>query len=357
MLFDRLDGHEQVVFGSDPATGLRCIIAVHSTVLGPALGGTRCQPYADDDEALADALRLSRAMTYKAACAGMDLGGGKAVIIGDPDSVKSEGLLRAYGRVVASLAGRYVTAGDMGVTPADLAVVRRETRHATGLPTVEGGSGDSGVPTALGLLGAMRVTVERALGSDDLAGVHVVVQGLGKVGGRLVDHLLEAGARVSVADVDEAAVARVAGHDRVTVVAPDEVLEVEADVLSPNALGGLLSEDNAASLRVRAVCGGANNQLTSDATDEALAAAGVLYAPDYVVNSGGIISVGDELEPGGYDAERVASRTARIGATLAAVFDEAEAAGVTPVTAAETVAERRIEQVAGLRRFRLPDER
>ena len=357
MLFDRLDGHEQVVLGSDPATGLRCIVAIHSTVLGPALGGTRCHPYASDEEALDDALRLSRAMTYKAACAGMDLGGGKAVIIGDPASVKSEGLLRAYGRVVDSLAGRYVTAGDIGTTPADLAVVRRETRHVTGLPSVEGGSGDSGVPTALGVFLGLQVTAERALGSDDLAGVHVVVQGLGKVGGRLVDHLLETGARVTVADVDEAAVARFAGRDRVDVVAPDEVLQVEADLLSPNALGGLLTEDNAARLRVRGVCGGANNQLASDATDEALAAAGVLYAPDYVVNAGGVIQVGDELEPGGHDHERIASRTRRIATTLGAIYDEAEAAGVTPVTAAETIAERRIEQVAGLRRFRLPGER
>jgi valine dehydrogenase (NAD+) len=353
-LFDSLDGHEQVVVGNDPASGLRCLVAIHSTVLGPALGGTRFHAYPDEDAALADVLRLSRAMTYKAACAGMDLGGGKAVIIGDPTKLRSEALLRAYGRIVASLGGRYVTAGDIGTTPEDLAVVRRETRHVTGLPSVEGGSGDSGVPTALGVFLGLRATVRRALGTDDLAGIHVVVQGLGKVGRRLVGHLLDHGAHVTVADVDERAVALVAEHDRVAVVAPHEVLDVEADVLSPNALGGVITEDNAAGLRVRAVVGGANNQLATPAAGAALHAAGITYAPDYVVNSGGIISVGDELEPGGYDPERVAARTQRIADTLVEVFAEADAAGVRPEVAAGTVAERRIEAVARLGRFRLP---
>ena len=354
-VFRRLGGHEQVVYGHDPASGLRCIVAIHSTALGPALGGTRMFPYATEEEALEDVLRLSQGMTSKAACAGLDLGGGKAVIIGDPTTDKSEALLRAYGRVVASLGGRYVTACDVGTTPADLSMVARETRWATGGLAREGGSGDSGIMTAHGVHLGVRATCERLFGTPDLAGRHVAVLGLGKVGSRLTASLLEDGARVTVADIRAEATDRFAGHERVDVVDVDALPLVEADVLSPNALGGLLTEDLVPQLRVRGICGGANNQLASPKVGHLLHDEGILYAPDFVVNAGGVISVSDELHPDGWSEERVRSRTERIGDTLRAIFDEAEASGEPTSVAADVVAERRIAAVSALRRWWRPD--
>jgi valine dehydrogenase (NAD+) len=353
-VFSRFAGHEQVAFCHDPAAGLRCIIAIHSTALGPALGGTRMFPYATEEEALADVLRLSRAMTYKAACAGLDLGGGKAVIIGDPRTDKTEVLLRAYGRFVESLGGRYVTACDVGTTPADLSLVGRETRWATGGREEEGGSGDSGIMTGLGVHLGVRATCERVFGDGDLSGRHIAVLGLGKVGGRLVEALLDDGARVTVADIRDEATARFADHDRVTVVDVDELPLVEADVLSPNALGGLLTEELVDQLRVRAVCGGANNQLATPKVAHMLHEAGILYAPDFVVNAGGVITVSDELHEGGWSEARVRSRTEHIGQTLREIFDEAAASDEPTAVAADVVAERRIERVGRLRRFLLP---
>lgn len=353
-VFSRLGGHEQVVFGHDAASGLRCIIAIHSTALGPALGGTRMYPYETEDEALEDVLRLSQGMTYKSACAGLDLGGGKAVIIGDPTTDKSEALLRAYGRFVESLNGRYVTACDVGTTPADLSVVAHETRWATGGLREEGGSGDSGIMTAHGVHLGVRATVKRVFGGPDLAGRHIAVLGLGKVGGRLVEHLLGDGARVTVADIRADATARFADHERVEVVDPEELPYVEADVLSPNALGGTLTEELVGDLRVRAVCGGANNQLATPKVGTMLHEAGILYAPDFVVNAGGVISVGDELHEGGWSEERVRSRAERIDDTLQEIFDEAAASDEPTAVAANVVAERRIERIVGLRRVWLP---
>jgi valine dehydrogenase (NAD+) len=352
--FAHLDGHEQVVFGSDPATGLRCIIAIHSTRLGPGLGGTRFHHYDDEEDALVDVLRLSKAMTYKAACAGLDLGGGKAVILGDPDSLRSEGLLRAYGRIVESLGGRYITACDVGTTPDDLAVVARETRWATGADEAHGGSGDSGVPTARGVHLAMRACARHRWGDDSLDGRHVAVQGLGKVGRRVVEHLLEEGAKVTVADVDPRAVAAVEGQPGVEVADVAEVLAVDADIVSPNALGGVLDETAIARLRAEVVCGGANNQLAEEEDAERLHRRGILYAPDYVVNAGGLINVADELGPGGHRPARVERRLERIGETLLEVFARADVDDVSTERAAVTVAEARIEGVGGLRRLWLP---
>ena len=353
-VFSRFGGHEQVVFCQDVASGLRCIIAIHSTALGPALGGTRMYPYESEGEALEDVLRLSQGMTYKAACAGLDLGGGKAVIIGDPATDKSEALLRAYGRFVASLGGRYVTACDVGTTPQDLALVGRETRWATGGPLHEGGSGDSGVMTAWGVHLGVRATVKRVFGSPDLTDRHLSVLGLGKVGSRLVQHILDDGGRVTIADIRDDAVAPFADHDRVEVVDPDELPLVDADVLSPNALGGLLTEDLVGKLQVRAVCGGANNQLATPEVGAALHRAGIVYAPDFVVNAGGLISVSDELHPDGYDEERVRFRAERIDDTLQEIFDEAEATDVPTAVAANVVAERRIERIGDLRHVWVP---
>ena len=352
--FARMDGHEQVVFGADPDSGLRCIIAVHSTRLGPALGGTRFYPYADEDEALVDVLRLAKAMAYKAACAGLDLGGGKAVIIGDPARDKSEALLRAYGRIVESLGGRYVTACDVGTYPADLALVGRETRWATGADPVEGGSGDSGVLTAHGTFVGILGCLERVWGSRELRGRHVAVQGVGKVGRRLAEALAAGGAKVTVGDVDEAAAAWCAEHLGADVVPADKVHAVDADVYSPNALGGVIDDVTLPALQCRVVAGAANNQLLEPRHGDALAEAGILYAPDFVVNAGGLIQVADELSPDGYSAARARARTEAIADRLHEVFDVADAERVSTAAAADLVAERRMAAVGRLRHFWLP---
>ncbi len=350
-IFERFDGHEQVVFGHDEATGLKCIIAIHSTALGPSLGGTRFHPYPDDDAALTDVLRLSQAMSYKAACAGLDVGGGKAVIIGDPDADKSEALLRAYGRVIESLRGRYVTACDVGTYPKDMEVISRETRWATGRPAAHGGAGDSGILTALGVFVSMQACAQHQWGTPSLSGRHVAVQGLGKVGRRLVEHLLSDGAKVTVADVDESAVAAVAEEPGVETVAADAILEVDADVVSPNALGAVLSETSIPRLQAQVVCGGANNQLATDEDDDRLEERGILYAPDYVVNAGGLITVADEMHPTGHSVSRATAKVEQIGDTVLEIFAEARREGVTSEQAAERVAERRMAAVTGLRRF------
>ena len=352
--FSLLDGHEQVVFGHDAETGLRCIIAIYSTALGPALGGTRFYPYADEEKALVDVLRLSKGMAYKAACAGLDLGGGKAVIIGDPAVDKSEALLRAYGRVVESLGGRYVTACDVGTYPADLALVARETRWATGTDVVEGGSGDSSVLTAYGVFLGIKACLLQAFGSDDVAGRHVAIQGVGKVGMKVAEHLAAEGARLTVADVSEAAVALCAQRFGAEVVPSDKIHAVDADVFSPNALGGVINDETLGELGCRIVAGGANNQLLRDSHADALAAAGILYAPDYVINAGGVIQVGDELHRDGYSAERARARTEQIGARLLQVFAMASERGVSTEVAAELVAEERMAAVGRLRGFWLP---
>ncbi len=350
-IFGRFAGHEQVVFGSDEQTGLRCIIAIHSTRLGPAIGGTRFRRYDSDADALTDVLRLSEAMTYKTACAGLDAGGGKAVIIGDPATDATEGLLRAYGRLIEGLGGRYVTACDIGTTPAHMALIGRETRWATGMDEVEGGSGDSGVLTAYGLYLGMRASAAAAFGSDELAGRHVAVQGLGKVGGRLVGHLVEDGAKVTVADIDERAVERVASLPGVEVTGVDDVLLADADIVSPNALGAVLDADTIDAMTATIVCGGANNQL-ADATDgQRLHDRGILYAPDYVVNAGGVINVANELHPRGYDPDRARRRADAIPATLTRIFERSHDQDVATEVAARAVADERMASVGGLRRF------
>ncbi|WP_242425035.1 Glu/Leu/Phe/Val dehydrogenase dimerization domain-containing protein, partial [Frankia sp. EI5c] len=296
--------HEQVVFCSDRASGLRAIIAIYSTALGPALGGTRFHAYPDEGAALADALALSRAMAYKAAAAGLDLGGGKAVILGDPTRDKTEALLRAYGRFVASLGGRYVTACDVGTYVEDMDVVARETGWVSGRSPAHGGSGDSGVLTAYGVFEGMRACAEHRWGTPSLAGRRVAVSGVGKVGQRLVEHLLADGATVVVGDVDPAAVERVRDHHPEVRLLPDpaELIGAEVDVYAPCALGGVLTQESVPRLRAEIVCGGANNQLAGPGVDKVLADAGVLYAPDFVVNAGGLIQVADEIE--GYSPER-----------------------------------------------------
>jgi valine dehydrogenase (NAD+) len=353
--FAREDGHEQVVFTRDDTTGLACIIAIHSTALGPALGGTRFRAYETEDEALTDVLRLSRAMTYKNACAGLDLGGGKAVIVGDPEELRSEALFRAFGRAVESLGGRYITACDVGTTPADMAIIQRETRWVTGTFEVDGGSGDSGVVTAQGVYLAMHPLAEAVFGTPSLSGRHIAVQGLGKVGARLVGHLVGEGAKVTVADIDPEAIDRVADVDGVEVVDVDDVLLTDADIISPNALGGVINETLIPKLQAQAICGGANNQLGTHDDAVQLHERGILYAPDYVVNAGGVINVANELHPLGYSSERAHQRVDAIPATLRNIIEVSRKQDITTDDAALHVAEERIAAVSGTRqRFWLP---
>lgn len=337
-----LAGHEQVVFCTHPPSGLRAIIAVHSTALGPALGGTRMRVYADEQSALADVLRLARAMTYKNALAGLPHGGGKAVILADPARDRTPELLRAYGRFVQGLCGRYITACDVGTGPRDMDVVALETSHVTGRSPASGGAGDSGVLTALGVVQAMRAAAHHRFGGPSLAGRRVGVVGLGKVGSRVVDLLVDEDAEVVVADVDTAAVQQVtARHPQVSVVAePDAMLDEQVDVLSPNALGGSIDASSAQRVRAAIICGGANNQLTEDGLADVLAERDVLYVPDYVANSGGVIQVADELR--GYDEQRANARALGIAETVRALLQRAARERVTPAQAADRLAEERL---------------
>jgi valine dehydrogenase (NAD+) len=352
-VFDLGSEHEQVVFANDPATGLRAIVAIHSTALGPALGGTRFHPYASTADALADVLDLSRGMSYKAALAGLDLGGGKAVIIGDPASLKSEALLRAYGRFVQSLSGRYLTACDVGTYSEDMDHVARECSYVTGRTVAHGGAGDSSVLTAYGVFRGMLAAAESAWGRSADGGVlegrTVGVAGVGKVGRHLVGHLVEAGARVVVTDVWQPAVDRVREeHPSVVSVDSTEALVASAlDVYAPCALGHALTDEVVATLSARVVCGAANNQLAHPGVEKTLADRGIVYAPDYCVNAGGLIQVADELE--GFSFDRAQQRAATIYDTTRAVLELAASDGVPPATAADRLAERRMREVGRLR--------
>jgi valine dehydrogenase (NAD+) len=341
--------HEQVVFCQDAQSGLRAIIAIYSTALGPALGGTRFYPYPDEDAALADVLNLSKAMAYKNALAGLDLGGGKAVIIGDPEQLKSEALLRAYGRFVESLNGRYITACDIGTYSEDMDIVARESSHVTGRTVPNGGAGDSSVLTAFGVFQGMRAAAEHVWGTTSLAGRTVAVEGVGKVGHRLVDHLAGDGARVVVFDTSHTATERVrAKHPEVTVVPTrEELLASQLDVYSPCALGGAIDDDTVKALGARIICGGANNQLAHPGVEKQLADHGIVYAPDYLVNSGGVIQVADELR--GFSFERAKSRAEQIFGTTRQILALADKDGVPPAEAADRLAERRIAEVGRLR--------
>ncbi len=341
--------HEQVVFCRDEPSGLRAIIAIYSTALGPALGGTRFYPYPDEDAALADVLNLSRAMAYKNALAGLDHGGGKAVIIGDPARLKSEALLRAYGRFVQSLGGRYITACDVGTYSEDMDLIARECRFVTGRTTANGGAGDSSVLTAFGVFQGMRAAAEHAWGEASLAGRTVGIEGVGKVGHRLAEHLIEAGARVVVCDVSDEAVARIRARHPDIEVAADlaGLLARPLDVFAPCALGGSVDDDAAAAMPARIICGGANNQLAHPGIEKVLADRGIVYAPDYLVNSGGVIQVADELA--GFSFERARARAEQIFSTTRKILTLADDEGVPPAVAADRLAERRMSEIGRLR--------
>jgi valine dehydrogenase (NAD+) len=353
------DSHEQVVLCHDRDSGLKAVIAIHSTALGPALGGTRFHPYASEEEAVQDALNLARGMSYKNALAGLDHGGGKAVIIGDPAVVKTEALLRAYGRFVQSLGGRYVTACDVGTYVADMDVVARECDHVTGRSPENGGAGDSSVLTAFGVFQGMRASAQHHWGKPTLAGRRVGVAGVGKVGHYLVQHLVQEGARVVVTDVRADAVDRVrAAHPDAGIEAvadADALIRADLDVYAPCALGGALDDSTVPALTATVVCGAANNQLAHPGVEKDLADRGILYAPDYVVNAGGVIQVADEIE--GFVFERARAKAARIFDTTLEIFGRAQADGVPPAVAADRLAERRMADVGRLRSILLPGGR
>lgn len=340
LIFDRSDelataGHEQVVFCHDAASGLRAIIAIHDTRLGPALGGTRMHAYASEGEALTDVLRLSQGMTHKAAAAGIALGGGKAVIIGDPATVKTDDLLRAYGRFVESLGGRYYTAADVGTTAADLDVVATATRFVTGSNS---GSGDSGYSTAYGVFCSMRAAAEHRWGPEGLAGRRVGVEGIGKVGTHLVSLLTEAGAQVIASDVSQESLARLLErHPRTTV--RHSVLDAPVDVYAPCALGATVNPSSVDAIRAEIVCGAANNQLLTTADGETLHRRGTTWVPDYVANAGGLIQVDGEVH--GTTAEQVTTAIEAIADTVREILTGSDATGRTPgQVAADIVAAR-----------------
>ena len=350
--FELMGGEfEQVVYNHDPASGLRAIIAIHSTALGPALGGTRFYPYPSEDDALADVLRLARGMSYKAAAAGLNLGGGKAVIIGDPKRIKSESLLRAHGRFVESLGGRYITAEDIGTCTADMDVVAMETRFVTGRSVSHGGGGDPSINTAYGVLQGMRAVAEELWKDTDLANRHVVVQGVGKVGSHLCRLLHEAGVRLTVADVDLDNVARAVKEFGVDTVEPDKAHAVGCDIFAPCALGAIVNDDTLPELKCAAVAGSANNVLARDEHGYALRQLGILYAPDYVINSGGLINVADELQ--GYSAERAIEKVEGIFGALRSIFHRAKAEGIPTSEAADRLAKDRMREVSRLRLIRV----
>jgi leucine dehydrogenase len=344
------EGHEEVVFGSDPVSGLKTIIAIHSTALGPALGGTRFFPYATEEEALADVLRLSKAMTAKASAAGLDLGGGKAVIIGDPGQMKSERLWRAYGRIVDSLQGRYITAEDVGTDSSDMETIRHETRWVVGIPVAEGGSGDPSPATARGLMRAIGAMAEHVWGDRDISGKHFAIQGVGKVGRDLVRRLTSFGAKVTVADVFLPSVEFVTKEYGVTAVSPDDILGVECDVLAPCGMGGVINKATIPNIKAQAIVGSANNQLESDKDADRLAEAGVVYCPDFVVNSGGLINVWEEMR--GYEVDRAAHNIDKIDALTKKILAESAKNNETPLAAAQRLASERVHKISQLRLFR-----
>ncbi len=341
-LFDRLAsmGHEEVLVASDPACGYRGIIAVHSTALGPALGGTRFWQYESDEAAITDALRLSRGMTYKNAVAGLDLGGGKSVILGDNRTENREDIFRAHGRFVESLGGRYITAEDVGTGTADMDFVHMETEHVAGL---KDRSGDPSPVTAHGVFRAVQASARQRWGSDDLTGKVVAIQGCGNVGRYLAGELHEAGAKLIVSDIDPERAQRVATATGAQVVEGDDIYSVKADIFAPCALGGIINDETLPRFKFEVIAGGANNQLLEPRHGDQLEEVGMLYAPDYVANAGGVINVFGEVA--GWDAEHALKKADEIYDTILSVFEIAKCDGIPSYEAADRLAERRLQSV------------
>ena len=336
------DAHEEIHFVTDEKSGLKAIIAVHSTHLGPAAGGVRFWHYAKDAEALTDALRLSRGMSFKNAMAGLPLGGGKSVLLADANRTKAPDMLHAFGKAVDGLGGRYVTAEDVGINVADMIEVARSTKYVAGLPNSGGDvGGDPGPHTSLGVFLGIKAAVKWALGKDSLSGLHIALQGAGSVATGVALHACAEGAKLSIADVDQAKAQKLAERAGGKVVSADEILELEADVLSPNALGAILTQSTIDKLKVPVVAGGANNQLATPQDGERLHARGILYAPDYVINAGGIINVCTEYLGDG-DATLVRRRIEGIPVRLEQIWSEGAETGRDPAAVADAMAQRLI---------------
>jgi leucine dehydrogenase len=338
-LFDTLAamGHEEVVLCSDPSCGYRGILAVHSTKLGPALGGTRFWNYASDEEAITDALRLSRGMTYKNAVAGLNLGGGKSIIIGDNRTTDRENIFRAHGRFVESLGGRYITAEDVGTSTADMDFVHMETGHVAGLA---GKSGDPSPVTAHGVFRAIQASARECWGSDDLRGRTISIMGCGHVGQYLAKELHDAGAKLIISDIDPERTKKVAAATGAKVVEGDAIFSADADLFAPCALGGIINDSTIPMLKVEIVSGGANNQLLEERHGDVLAEKGILYTPDYVANAGGVINVYGEVS--GWDAQRALDKADEIYDTVLKVFEISKKEGIPTYRAADRLAERRL---------------
>jgi len=340
-----LHNHEQVLFCNDNATGLKAIIAIHNTVLGPSLGGTRMWNYSSEMEAFNDVLRLSRGMTYKSSVAGLNLGGGKAVIIGDSRKIKNEALLRRFGKFVNSLGGKYITAEDVAMTSRDMEMIKMETDYVSGLPENMGGSGDPSPVTAYGVYVSMKASAREVWGNDSLSGKKVLVQGVGHVGEVLVSHLTKEGAKVYINDISEERMAVTAKKYGAQVVSADTMFDLDIDIYAPCALGATVNDTTLSKLKCKIICGAANNQLANEQHHgEMVGRQGILYAPDYVVNAGGIINVYYELE--GYNRERAMTHAEKIYDTTYNLFQLAKKEGIPTYMAANRLGEQRIEAIA-----------
>jgi leucine dehydrogenase len=340
-----IHNHEQILFCNDNATGLKAIIAVHNTILGPSLGGTRFWNYNNEAEALTDVLRLSRGMTYKSSVAGINLGGGKAVIIGDPKKLKNEALLRRFGKFVNSLGGKYITAEDVAMTSRDMEIIKMETDYVSGLPENMGGSGDPSPVTAYGVYVSMKASARETWGNDSLNGKKVLVQGIGHVGEVLVSHLTKEGAKVYVNDINQERLKEVANKYKAEVVSADTMFDLDIDIYAPCALGATINDNTLSKLKCKIICGAANNQLADETIHgEAVGQKGILYAPDFVVNAGGIINVYYELD--GYNRERALAHAEKIYDTTFNLFQLAKAEKIATYKAANKLGEQRLEAIA-----------
>jgi leucine dehydrogenase len=349
-LFDEISrkDHEQVVFCSDTKVGLRAIIAVHNTTLGPALGGCRMWNYASDDEALIDVLRLSRGMTYKAAIAGLNLGGGKAVIIGNADKDKSESFFRTYGKFVDTLGGRYITAADVNTNEQDMAWVRMETRFVTGVSPSIGGSGDPSPVTGLGVYVGIKAAANELFGTDSLKGKKIAIQGAGKVASFLAEHLAKEGAKLFITDINEERAKALVKRLKATYVKPEKIFETPCDIYAPCALGGILNDETIPKLKCKVVAGGANNQLLDEKKHiQMLIDRGILYAPDFAVNAGGLMSVANELD--GFGVQRALNQAQGIYGILKNIFRIAKEEKIPTSTAANRLAEMRIASIGHIK--------
>ncbi|KAB2489931.1 Leu/Phe/Val dehydrogenase [Priestia endophytica] len=346
-ILERTHEHEQIIFCNDPETNLKAIIAIHNTTLGPALGGCRMHPYRTVDEALEDVLRLSKGMTYKCAAADVDFGGGKAVIIGNPVTDKTPNMFRSFGQFVDSLNGRFYTGTDMGTSTDDFIHASKETNCIVGIPEAYGGGGDSSIPTALGVIYGLKATNKAVFSTTDLSGRTYIIQGLGKVGYKVAEQLLEAGADLYVSDINQEAVKAIQEHAKqvgsiARFVSGDEVYSVDADIFIPCAFGGVINDETIEKLKVKAIVGSANNQLLLESHGKLLKQKGILYAPDYIVNAGGLIQVADELY--NYNKERVLTKTKSIYTSLLEIYKEAELDNITTIEAANRFCEKRIDE-------------